>query len=86
MKKKTVKKQTKPPGARRPSANMAFLARLAPGLIHEINNPVAVISAAAQLLGRAADKGSLSSNLSREDLSLILGKISKSADNVIGVS
>ena len=82
--KKKASKTGKPRQGRR-SEKMAFLAKLAPGLIHEINNPVAVISAAAQFLEKSAEKGRLSGDMDREDFTLILGKIRKSADKISNI-
>ncbi len=58
---------------------LAAVGRLAAGVVHEINNPLATISACAEALERRVEEGSFQGSEAEEDLAEYLGLIKSEA-------
>jgi signal transduction histidine kinase/integral membrane sensor domain MASE1 len=67
------------------SARLATLGEMAGGIAHEINNPLAILSGRAHLLGRLAAQGNLSSEVVRQNSDKIMETVDRMAKIISGL-
>ncbi len=67
------------------SARLATLGEMAGGIAHEINNPLAILSGRAHLLGRLADQGNLSAEVIRQNSDKIMETVDRMAKIISGL-